>query len=118
MGTLLIDVDGTVVDSYPGIREAFIHSMTSVGIPVPEESWLRRIPGPPMVETMRALGQSDSVTAAALACFRSNTIRFLGVTLSFSTAGMTLLVNGALKVFGCLPQRVKTSTWHGLPLNT
>ncbi|CAB0560872.1 HAD-IA family hydrolase [Corynebacterium diphtheriae] len=70
MGTLLIDVDGTVVDSYPGIREAFIHSMTSVGIPVPEESWLRRIPGPPMVETMRALGQSDSVTAAALACFR------------------------------------------------
>lgn len=70
MGTLLIDVDGTVVDSYPGIREAFIHSMTTVGTPVPEESWLRRIPGPPMAETMRALEQSDSVTAAALACFR------------------------------------------------
>lgn len=56
MSTLLIDLDGTIVRSYPGIRTSFIEAMNHIGHPVPDEDWLHRIPGPPMEETMRSLG--------------------------------------------------------------
>ncbi|RAV31908.1 HAD hydrolase-like protein [Corynebacterium heidelbergense] len=53
---LLIDVDGTLIDSYPGIRESFIEGLEAVGARVPGEDVLRHIPGPPMIENYRDLG--------------------------------------------------------------
>ncbi|AEG82109.1 hypothetical protein CULC809_01577 [Corynebacterium ulcerans 809] len=70
MSTLLIDVDGTIVRSYPGIRTSFIEAMNHIGHPVPDEDWLHRIPGPPMDETMRSLNLDPDTTSAALAAFR------------------------------------------------
>ncbi|AFH91294.1 phosphoglycolate phosphatase [Corynebacterium pseudotuberculosis] len=70
MSTLLIDLDGTIVRSYPGIRTSFIEAMHHIGHPVPDEDWLHRIPGPPMEETMRSLGLPPDTTSAALKAFR------------------------------------------------
>ncbi|WP_426716743.1 HAD hydrolase-like protein [Corynebacterium auriscanis] len=63
---LLIDVDGTLTDSYPGIRASFLHALADNGIPAPNEDFTRRIPGPPMVETMQSLGLEGSLLDATL----------------------------------------------------
>ncbi|MBV7292173.1 HAD-IA family hydrolase [Corynebacterium sp. TAE3-ERU16] len=56
--TLLIDVDGTLIDSYPGIRASFLHALDAMGQPRPGEEVLSRIAGPPMELTMRSIGMT------------------------------------------------------------
>ena len=63
---LLIDVDGTLTDSYPGIRASFLHALQENGVPAPDEDFTRRIPGPPMVETLRHLGLKGALLDATL----------------------------------------------------
>lgn len=63
---LLIDVDGTLTDSYPGIRASFLHALEEHSVPAPSEEFTRRIPGPPMVETLRHLGLEDPLLSATL----------------------------------------------------
>lgn len=63
---LLIDVDGTLTDSYPGIRASFLHALEANGVPAPSEEFTRRIPGPPMVETLRSLGLEGPLLDATL----------------------------------------------------
>lgn len=53
---LLVDVDGTLMDSYPGIRASFVHALEQHGVSVPPEEELRKIPGPPMAETLASMG--------------------------------------------------------------
>lgn len=52
---LFFDVDGTVIDSFPGIRAGFLHALDAVGEPHPDEEFIARIPGPPMEVTLAAL---------------------------------------------------------------
>ena len=56
MTTLLLDVDGTLIDSYPGIRASFTATLRDLGTPIPDEAWLRTIPGPPIEHTFTRLG--------------------------------------------------------------
>ena len=70
--TLLIDVDGTLVDSYPGIRSSFLHALEDNDIEPPSEEQLRLIAGPPMVDTLRGLGLDEATCAAALASYREH----------------------------------------------
>lgn len=63
---LLIDIDGTLTDSFPGIRASFLHALQENGVPLPSEEFTRRIPGPPMVETLRSLGLEGSLLDATL----------------------------------------------------
>lgn len=53
---LLVDVDGTLIDSYPGIQASFIHAMEAHGFPIPGEDFLRGLPGPPMRDSIAAAG--------------------------------------------------------------
>ncbi len=55
MAVLFIDVDGTIIDSYPGIRRCFIETLTQLGEPIPTEDWLKTIPGPPLEHTFTRL---------------------------------------------------------------
>lgn len=57
--TLLLDVDGTLIDSMPGIQAGLLHALDSVGCPHPDEAFLSRIAGPPMEETLSSLGLSE-----------------------------------------------------------
>ncbi|AWB81501.1 HAD family hydrolase [Corynebacterium yudongzhengii] len=52
---LFFDVDGTLVDSYPGIRAGFLAALDSVGCPHPDEQFLRHLPGPPLEHNLAKL---------------------------------------------------------------
>lgn len=67
--TVLLDVDGTLIDSYPGIREGFLRGLDAVGWQRPDEEFIRRIPGPPMTETMASLGMDEATVAAAMGAY-------------------------------------------------
>lgn len=63
---LLIDVDGTLVDSFPGIRDSFLYALDNNGIHRPTKQEIARIPGPPMSQTMANLGLKGEVLDATL----------------------------------------------------
>lgn len=67
--TLLFDVDGTLIDSFPGIRHGFLLGLKDVGWDVPDEDFIRRIPGPPMPETMRSLGMDPETVENAMRAY-------------------------------------------------
>lgn len=67
--TLLFDVDGTLIYSFPGIRHGFLVGLEAVGWDVPDEEFIRRIPGPPMPETMRSLGMSAETVERAMRAY-------------------------------------------------
>ncbi|MGP6173900.1 HAD-IA family hydrolase [Corynebacterium sp. A21] len=69
MKTLFLDVDGTLIDSFPGIRESFLHGLATVGWPIPSEARISLIPGPPMEETFRTLGMPPETVTRALAAY-------------------------------------------------
>lgn len=70
---VLLDVDGTLIDSFPGVRESFLRALDSAGITPPPESALRSIVGPPMRESLRRFGvkaaDMDTVFATYLQAY-------------------------------------------------
>lgn len=64
--TILFDLDGTLVDSFPGIRESFIHTLEVMGWDIPPEERINRIPGPPMEQTLQSLGMSPELAKEGL----------------------------------------------------
>lgn len=69
MKTLLLDVDGTLIDSFPGIRACFLHALEQVGWPAPDKEDIARIPGPPMEQTLRGLGMPEEMVKEAFAVY-------------------------------------------------
>lgn len=63
---LLVDVDGTLTDSFPGIRDSFLHALDNNGIERPSDTEIQRIPGPPMSETLAGLGLKGELLEKAL----------------------------------------------------
>ncbi|AGP30509.1 arsenate reductase/protein-tyrosine-phosphatase family protein [Corynebacterium terpenotabidum] len=69
---LLVDVDGTLVDSFPGIRDSFLHALSVNGVSAPPDDRVRRISGPPMRDTLAELGLEGETLDRAYASYRSN----------------------------------------------
>lgn len=67
--TVLIDVDGTIADSLPAIAHGFRLALEEIDHPLPPESFINTIPGPPMVETLASLGLSDEQVDRAFAVY-------------------------------------------------
>lgn len=67
--TLLFDLDGTLVDSFPGIRASFLHTLKEMKWPVPTEERIARVPGPPMEWTLQDLGMSPAQAKQGLAIY-------------------------------------------------
>lgn len=67
---LLIDLDGTITDSFPGITRSFRHAVTAMGAPAPSEEFLSTVVGPPLLDSMRAYGFDDDTAAAAVTAYR------------------------------------------------
>lgn len=67
--TILLDVDGTIIDSYPGIREGFLRGLDAVGATRPAEEFIRRIPGPPMRDSMVAAGLGPDQVERAMQAY-------------------------------------------------
>ena len=68
-----LDLDGTIIDSAPGIVAGLQEAYGAVGVPAPDEATLRSWIGPPVLRTLeRELGQrGDEVVRTANAGFRA-----------------------------------------------
>jgi phosphoglycolate phosphatase len=68
--TVLIDLDGTLVDSAGGIMAHLAAALASQGLPVPPDDVLRRFVGPPFESELPKLGLTDDETAAVIVAYR------------------------------------------------
>ena len=60
---VLFDMDGTLLDSAPGVTASAALALAAVGAPVPAMDKLRQFVGPPMIESFRTVSQLDDITA-------------------------------------------------------
>ena len=73
-GTVLLDLDGTLVDSYPGILASCLTALRALGHGPNDSLDIRRFIGPPLEEIMRILLQSygDNRVGEAVAAYREH----------------------------------------------
>ncbi|WP_063647546.1 MULTISPECIES: HAD hydrolase-like protein [Streptomyces] len=70
---LLLDLDGTLVDSAPGVLASIHAALREVGTPAPGPDRLRTFVGPPMYESFRhRLGLDEPTALRALAAYRAH----------------------------------------------
>ncbi|WP_411701205.1 HAD hydrolase-like protein [Conyzicola sp.] len=68
---ILFDLDGTIVDSAPGITATLAYMFEQLGKPIPSPSELLRYVGPPLLDSFRDLaGFTPEESARALAIYR------------------------------------------------
>jgi phosphoglycolate phosphatase len=69
---LFFDLDGTLVDSRPGILASMRHALTIVGIEIPTDEVLSRLIGPPTHDAFRVLLDSNDpeLNARTIAIYR------------------------------------------------
>lgn len=76
---ILFDLDGTLLDTYEGVSRSVVHTMEHYGLPVPNESEMRRYLGPPLIESFQKLaGMDENNAAEAVKVFRER-YRRLGI---------------------------------------
>ena len=68
---LLVDLDGTITDSFEGIANSFRHALAEVGAPPPDDETVAGIAGPPMIDTLRGLGLDEATADAAMTAYRA-----------------------------------------------
>lgn len=67
----LFDLDGTVLDSAPGITSCLAYTFETLGLPIPSASQLRAFVGPPMLESFRVITGLDAAQSReALTVYR------------------------------------------------
>lgn len=98
---ILVDLDGTIVDSAPGILESLRFTYRELGLAVPSTEELMRWVGPPIMDSFRDLAHLDAEESArALAVYREHYI-----------------VNGAITspVFRGVPEVLRAIHDAGIP---
>lgn len=68
---VLLDLDGTLVQSHPGILASIRYACGVLGMPVPEQEELNRFIGPPIVESMERNGVTGSDLVTAVEAYRT-----------------------------------------------
>lgn len=100
---VLLDLDGTLTDSAPGIVASLRTGFANAGFAVPADDVLRTFVGPPLGASMTSIGLSDADAALAIAAYRrdfevhgmfDNSLipGFAEVLGELCEAGLTLLV--------------------------
>ncbi len=67
---IFLDVDGTLVNSFPGIASCVTKTCAELGLPQPSPEQLHRLPGPPLAVTFRNWGYDAQTVERAVACYR------------------------------------------------
>jgi phosphoglycolate phosphatase len=67
---VLLDLDGTLTDSAPGILASVRHAYAALGLPVPAEPLLRGFVGPPLAESFLTHGVPADLVGDAVAAYR------------------------------------------------
>jgi phosphoglycolate phosphatase len=119
---VLFDLDGTLTDSAPGITQSLAGALEEIGHPVSDPDSLTVHVGPPLHETMRALGLDDRETDAAITAYRSradftdlhgnavfpgmlgllHSLRDAGIPVALATSKPTARARRILEHFGLL----------------
>jgi phosphoglycolate phosphatase len=68
---VVFDIDGTLLDSAPGIIAGFQHALRSVGFSPPDAETLRLDLGPPVEQIFTALGLASHDLGAAVLAYRA-----------------------------------------------
>ncbi|SDU90700.1 phosphoglycolate phosphatase [Microlunatus sagamiharensis] len=99
---VVLDVDGTVLNSADGIVAAYRHALAAVGVAAPDEAGLRADLGPPLVTLLPALGVPSERLAEAAAAYRTYYLR----------AGLHQArpYDGVVEVLARLSSRVRLAT--------
>lgn len=74
MGTVFLDLDGTLTDPAEGITRCVIHALDVLGLPAPPPDALTWVIGPPLIDSFAKLGAPDPATALMLYRERFSTI--------------------------------------------
>lgn len=75
--TILLDLDGTLVDSAPGIVQAIAYTLREMGEPVPPMKELLHWVGPPLPQSFRRLaGMSDADANRAISIYRARYLEY------------------------------------------
>lgn len=69
---VLLDLDGTLMDSAPGIISSVVHAFETHGLPVPSADDLRRFVGPPIGESFARHGFATAVVPDAIRTYRAH----------------------------------------------
>lgn len=69
---ILLDLDGTLMDSAAGIISSIRHTYTTLGVPVPSDDDLRRFVGPPITESFVAHGFTPATLPDAMRVYRAD----------------------------------------------
>ncbi|UJP38644.1 HAD hydrolase-like protein [Cellulomonas palmilytica] len=67
---VLLDLDGTLIDSWPGALHALTDGFRGVGLDLPDEAVLRSFIGPPIHDSVRRAGVPDELRAALVAGYQ------------------------------------------------
>ncbi|MYR05142.1 HAD hydrolase-like protein [Gordonia sp. SID5947] len=100
---LLVDLDGTITDSFTGIANSFRHALAAVDVAEPAPEVVAGIAGPPMIDTLTAIGLDQATADAAMRAYRErytdvgwleNSVfeGMSGVLADLAAAGRTLAV--------------------------
>ena len=68
MKTILFDLDGTIIDSGPGILHCVAHAYKNLGIPVPDVAILRTFVGPPLRDSLPQIPSRQTRPRMPLLC--------------------------------------------------
>jgi phosphoglycolate phosphatase len=68
---VLLDLDGTLMDSAPGITASAAHAYRALGLDVPDAATLRTFVGPPITDSFPAHGVPPERVGEAVAAYRS-----------------------------------------------
>jgi phosphoglycolate phosphatase len=120
---VLFDLDGTIVDSAPGITATLAYTFETLGTPIPTPAQLLRWVGPPILDSFRDLAGFDSEQSRrALAIYREKylaeglydatvypgvgevlrAIRAAGIPLSLATSKPETPARAVLQHFGLI----------------
>lgn len=89
MAIILLDVDGTLVDSRPGINEALLLTLDEFGIAHPDEEFLISMCGPPIEHTLASIGAPEE----AVGRYRHH-YREVGIAAAPAYPGIPELLGG------------------------
>lgn len=104
---VLLDLDGTLIDSAPGITSTLAYTFETIGLPVPSPSALLEYVGPPLLHSLEGrAGLSEPEARQALAIYRERYLEH-GVTNVTAYDGIAELMT-AIKASGT-PSSLATS---------
>ena len=63
-GSVLLDLDGTLIDSYPGIQASCLAALRALGHQPDETLDIRRFIGPPLEDIMQVLRSPTTTTGS------------------------------------------------------